>query len=104
MGMYLHHQSRTLLTLFIADYTHNPFASTHSLDTNPFDDPNPSYTQSNAAEAQRLEELRRREEALNQREQDLNNRAEHIRKHGRNNWPFCVSYIYFSLAFSHSTI
>lgn len=37
----------------------------------------------------RLEELQRRERELEQRERDLQNRADHIQKHGRNNWPFC---------------
>lgn len=37
----------------------------------------------------REEELQRRERELEQRERDLQNRADHIQKHGRNNWPFC---------------
>jgi hypothetical protein len=37
----------------------------------------------------RAEELRRREQELERREAELANRAENIRKHGRNNWPFC---------------
>lgn len=37
----------------------------------------------------REEELERRERELEQRERDLQNRADHIQKHGRNNWPFC---------------
>lgn len=41
------------------------------------------------SEAARMEELQRRERELEQRERDLTQRAEHIRKHGRNNWPFC---------------
>ena len=65
----------------------NPFASSHSLDTNPFDDPSPTLT----AEAQHLEQLQQRERDLERREQDLNAKADHIRRHGRNNWPPCLS-------------
>ncbi|GAA6037097.1 hypothetical protein JCM8097_008730 [Rhodosporidiobolus ruineniae] len=35
----------------------------------------------------RLDDLQRRERELQAREQALTQRAEHIRKHGRNNWP-----------------
>ncbi|GAA5885397.1 hypothetical protein JCM6882_009601 [Rhodosporidiobolus microsporus] len=35
----------------------------------------------------RLDDLQRREQELASREQALQNKAEHIRKHGRNNWP-----------------
>ena len=52
-----------------ADYTQNPFASTHSLDTNPFDDP--ASLQPNAPspnDAARLEEIRRREQDLERQE------------------------------------
>lgn len=35
----------------------------------------------------RLQDLARREQELAQRERQLADRAEHIRKHGRNNWP-----------------
>lgn len=51
---------------------------------NPFDDP-PQQSSHSA----RLEELQRREADLERREAELNQKAEHIRKHGRNNWPFC---------------
>lgn len=37
--------------------------------------------------AARLEEIRRREQELEQRERNLGQREEHIRLHGRNNWP-----------------
>jgi len=37
--------------------------------------------------AARLEEIRRREQELEQRERTLGQREEHIRLHGRNNWP-----------------
>lgn len=70
--------------IVLLDYTQNPFASTHSLETNPFDDPVPS-----SAEATRLEQLRQRELDLERREAELNKKAEHIRTHGKNNWPFC---------------
>ena len=69
--------------LFKAEYTQNPFASTHSLDTNPFDDPP-------TKDAPHPQDLDRRERDLERREQELNQRAEHIRKHGRNNWPPCL--------------
>lgn len=74
----------------------NPFASTHSLDENPFDDPGahsasaaaaaPTYDPSLAA---RQAELDRRAQELEARERELTQRQEHIRKHGRNNWPPC---------------
>jgi|SRR6188768_2932894 len=69
----------------IAGYTENPFASTHSLDANPFDDPQPA----SAGNAAKLDEIRRREQELERREAELNNKAEHIRRHGRNNFPPC---------------
>ncbi|KAL0946583.1 hypothetical protein HGRIS_012785 [Hohenbuehelia grisea] len=74
----------------------NPFASTHSLDTNPFDDP-PAQSASHQAEAARLEELRRREQDLERREQELNAKADHIRAHGRNNWPPFFPLIFHSI-------
>jgi secretory carrier-associated membrane protein len=82
----------TLTHKVLADYQ-NPFASTHSLDTNPFDDPPPQSASSiksvSPEEAARLAEIRRREEDLARRESELNNKAEHIRRHGRNNFPPC---------------
>jgi len=66
------------------EHTENPFASTHSLDANPFDDPPPENKS-------RVDTLARRERDLERREQELNQRAEHIRRHGRNNWPPCLS-------------
>ena len=65
--------------------TSNPFASSHSLDTNPFDDPSPTF----AAESQHIQHLQQRERDLEQRERDLNAKADHLRRHGRNNWPPC---------------
>ena len=67
-------------------YTENPFASTHSLDVNPFDDPAAAQQSANAT---RLEEIRQRELDLERRERELAQKSEHIRKHGRNNWPPC---------------
>ncbi|GJJ12111.1 hypothetical protein Clacol_006352 [Clathrus columnatus] len=64
--------------------SYNPFASTHSLDANPFDDP------PNTSHANRLEELNRRERDLQAREQELNRKAENIRRHGKNNFPPCT--------------
>lgn len=71
--------------------TENPFASNASLDTNPFDDPATlnSYPTTNVDA--RAEDLARRERELAAREAALNQKAEHIRVHGRNNWPFCAS-------------
>ena len=80
----LHYQTFTHEVL--AEYHPDPFASTHSLDTNPFDDPPEGPQREGAA---RLEEIRRREEDLQRRETELNNKAEHIRRHGRNNFPPC---------------
>ncbi|THH20686.1 hypothetical protein EW146_g736 [Bondarzewia mesenterica] len=39
-----------------------------------------------------------RERDLERREQELNNKAEHIRKHGRSNWPPFYPLIYHSIA------
>ena len=64
----------------------NPFASSHSLDVNPFDDPAAAQQSSNAA---RLEEIRQRELDLERRERELAQKSENIRKNGRNNWPPC---------------
>lgn len=69
------------------ELTENPFASNHTLDANPFDDPSDPVPTS---QADRLEELNRRERELQAREQELNKKAEHIRVHGRNNFPPCT--------------
>jgi hypothetical protein len=50
------------------------------------------------ASASRLEDLARRERELEQRERDLQNRADHIQKHGRNNWPFFFPLIYHDIS------
>ncbi|KAG6866963.1 hypothetical protein C0991_003879 [Blastosporella zonata] len=84
----------------MTDYTHNPFASTHSLDTNPFDDPvTPTQHQSqpSPAEANRLDEIRRREADLERRERELNAKAENIRHHGKANWPPFFPLIFHSI-------
>ncbi|KDQ11744.1 hypothetical protein BOTBODRAFT_35175 [Botryobasidium botryosum FD-172 SS1] len=75
----------------MSQLTENPFASTHSLE-NPFDDPVPSRQ-----EANRMEELSRRERDLEAREAALNQKAEHIRKHGRNNFPPFFPLIYHAI-------
>lgn len=59
------------------------------MDTNPFDDPQPTTASNAAAQQAKLDELRRREQDLERREAELNNKAEHIRRHGRNNFPPC---------------
>lgn len=77
-----------------ADLPENPFASTHSLDANPFDDPPTQHGGGfpNDPHDTRLEQLSQRERDLERREQELNAKAEHIRSHGKNNWPFCEFY------------
>lgn len=79
-------------------YAENPFASTHSLDANPFDDPTtartspaPSYPSPN--HAARVQELNSRERDLERREAELTQKADHIRRFGRSNWPPCTSVI-----------
>ncbi|GAA5830997.1 hypothetical protein JCM5353_005589 [Sporobolomyces roseus] len=95
--------------------TSNPFADPQSLDSNPFEDPsvqqglrssqheNPygshqqdsTYSLPNQSQQrepasdvqQRLDDLARRERELADRERNLSAKQEHIRKHGRNNWP-----------------
>jgi hypothetical protein len=69
-------------------YMQNPFASAHSLDTNPFDDP--PQRSAGAAEQARLEELRRREQDLERREAELSAKSDHLRRNGRNNFPPCT--------------
>ncbi|KAH9946092.1 scamp-domain-containing protein, partial [Epithele typhae] len=73
----------------------NPFASSHSLDANPFDDPAASQQASNTA---RLEEIRQRELELERRERELAQKSDHIRKHGRNNWPPFFPLIFHSIS------
>ncbi|THH26466.1 hypothetical protein EUX98_g7726 [Antrodiella citrinella] len=85
------------------NYNENPFASTHSLDANPFDDPSPLSSTSKFPpgstddHAVRLEELNRRETELARRETELGQKADYIRKHGRNNWPFFFPLIFHSI-------
>ncbi|KAF9564597.1 scamp-domain-containing protein [Agrocybe pediades] len=80
------------------NYNQNPFASTHSLDTNPFDDPPAQQSANQPSTAARLEEIQRRERDLERREAEINNKAEHIRRHGRNNFPPFFPLIYHSIA------
>jgi len=82
-------------------YPENPFASTHSLDANPFDDPTPMgqppaypLSQSNPS---RSDSLTQREAALNARERELNERQERLQRHGKNNWPFFYPLIFHSI-------
>ncbi|KAG6376351.1 scamp family-domain-containing protein [Boletus reticuloceps] len=75
----------------MSEFTQNPFASTHSLDTNPFDDPAPK-------DNPRFQNIDRRERDLERREQELNQREEHIRTHGRSNWPPFYPLIYHSIS------
>ncbi|KAG9010954.1 hypothetical protein FRB94_009434 [Tulasnella sp. JGI-2019a] len=78
----------------------NPFASNASLDMNPFDDPTSTkpYGASSATLDSRAEDLARRERELAAREAEVNARAEHVRTHGRNNWPFFYPLIFHSIA------
>ncbi|KAG2357685.1 scamp-domain-containing protein [Suillus spraguei] len=79
----------------MGEFTENPFASSHSLDTNPFDDPSPKQTAQHDAH---LDDISRRERDLERRERELNQRAEHIRTHGRNNWPPFYPLIYHAIS------
>ncbi|TCD64648.1 hypothetical protein EIP91_003808 [Steccherinum ochraceum] len=85
------------------NYNENPFASTHSLDANPFDDPSPLSSTSkfppsgSDVHIVRQQELDQRERDLERREAELTNKAEHIRKHGRNNWPFFLPLIFHDI-------
>ncbi|GAA6063289.1 hypothetical protein JCM10212_004671 [Sporobolomyces blumeae] len=94
----------------------NPFADPQQLDSNPFADPavqqglrsnaheyDDAYSSKHAESSYslpqqqaappapdvqaRLDELQRREQELAARERNLTAKQEHIRKHGRNNWP-----------------
>ncbi|TFK54770.1 scamp-domain-containing protein [Heliocybe sulcata] len=80
----------------MAELTENPFASTHSLEQNPFEDPTETHAQSNQY-GTRMQELQQREQELQRREQELNQRAEHIRTHGRNNFPPFYPLVYHSI-------
>ena len=72
------------------ELTENPFASTHSLDQNPFDDP----TTTTAAD------LERREREVREREAQLEAREAAIKTRGKNNWPFCAfSYVWHAMIF-----
>lgn len=70
----------------------NPFASTHSLDENPFDDPTPTTNTFGQSQAtlDRAAELDRRERELAAREQQVREQQERISRHGKNNWPPCT--------------
>lgn len=82
--------------------TKDPFASTASLDANPFDDPfadqdsvNKPSQYSHEFVASRVVDLERREQDLERRERELQQKADTIRKHGRNNWPPCETLLSF---------
>lgn len=78
-------------------FNENPFASTHSLDTNPFDDPVSASASSAKVDATRLQEIEQRERDLERREQELTQKADYIRQHGRNNWPPFYPLIFHSI-------
>jgi len=83
----------------MSQLTENPFASTHSLDANPFDDPAPLSSSAGPPHnaATRMDDLNRRERDLERREQELTQKAENFRKNGRNNWPFFFPLIFHSI-------
>jgi len=66
------------------ELTENPFASTHSLDQNPFDDPTTA-------------DLERREREVREREAQLDARETAIKTRGKNNWPFFFPLIYHNI-------
>ncbi|ESK94555.1 secretory carrier membrane protein 2 [Moniliophthora roreri MCA 2997] len=74
----------------MSDYNQNPFASSHSLDANPFEDPQDQHDA-------KMQEIRAREEALQRRETELRQREEHVRNHGRKNWPPFFPLIYHDI-------
>lgn len=80
----------------------NPFASTHSLDENPFDDPTPTTNTFGQSQAtlDRAAELDRRERELAAREQQVREQQERISRHGKNNWPPCTLPAFESLLLS----
>ncbi|KAF9075234.1 scamp family-domain-containing protein [Rhodocollybia butyracea] len=76
----------------VGDYNENPFASSHSLDANPFDDPVAQV------DPTALDTIRQREAELDRRERELNARAEQIKHHGKSNWPFFFPLIYHDIS------
>jgi len=85
--------------------TNDPFASTESLDVNPFDDPSADQQSVNKASqyshelaASRVANLDHRERDLERRERELHQKAETIRKQGRNNWPPFFPLIYHDIS------
>lgn len=77
----------------MSNYHENPFASTHSLDANPFDDPQDSKQTGTAS---RHDELERRERELAAREAEIARRETNIR-HGKNNFPPFFPLIFHSI-------
>ncbi|KAG9125575.1 hypothetical protein FRC07_007038 [Ceratobasidium sp. 392] len=76
-------------------YHENPFASTHSLDANPFDDPQDSKP-TPVKTSSRLEDIDRRERELAAREAEISRRETNIR-HGKNNFPPFFPLIFHSI-------
>ncbi|KAI0748152.1 scamp-domain-containing protein [Daedaleopsis nitida] len=76
-------------------YNENPFASSHSLDTNPFEDPSSIQQADHAA---KLEQIKQRELDLERRERELAQKTDHVRRHGRNNWPPFFPLIFHSIS------
>jgi len=74
----------------------NPFGSSQSLDANPFEDPAPP-PEADPTHAARLEEIAQRERDLERRETELSQKTDHIRRHGRNNFPPFIPLIFHSI-------
>ena len=79
----------------------NPFASTHSLNDDPFADPGestPKFDSFNAGSTRSLSqaELSQRERELSQREAAVAQREQKLREGKRNNWPPkpCAKYFF----------
>ncbi|KAI5123324.1 hypothetical protein M0805_001749 [Coniferiporia weirii] len=80
----------------------NPFASSHSLDEDPFNDPVSTNTppKFDPAHADRVAELERREAQLRVQEENLRREQERVgnmRRNGRNNWPPFFPLIFHSI-------
>ncbi|EJD02344.1 scamp-domain-containing protein [Fomitiporia mediterranea MF3/22] len=77
----------------------NPFASTHSLDENPFDHPDDQAAApaQDASVAAREAELNRRAQELDARQRDLERQQQNMRPR-KNNWPFFFPLIYHEIS------
>ncbi|QRW27494.1 RNA recognition motif protein [Rhizoctonia solani] len=78
----------------MSNYHENPFASNHSLDANPFDDPTDNRT---AQTTSKQVDLERRERELAAREAEISRRETNI-KHGKNNFPPFFPLVFHSIS------